>query len=132
MSENNNVKSTLETKIESLVIKDAGVEFNGNTLRDLLRPCVYVFLENSTALYVGSSGNGASRPFYIKHKQARSAMDICTRLLIYPCQTKATSKKLERILISELHPIFNKRISPNIVHESCKNYNMIDVIRHTV
>lgn len=52
------------------IVPGSGVRFAGEELKRLLRPCVYVFVKNDLALYVGVSRNGLNRPFRVDHVKA--------------------------------------------------------------
>ena len=94
--------------LESLTIKDAGADFNGDALRQLCKPCVYVFLKDDLVLYVGRSRRGLRRIFDMAHKAARIALEECTSFRIFPCVDNESSQKLEDVLISRLRPNMNK------------------------
>lgn len=87
----------------------------GNLVRELKRPCVYVWVRGGEVLYVGKGSNGASRPLDAKHHRLRaSAIDDADVLLIWACDEGA-EWLLEARLIKELDPKLNKGTEPEII-----------------
>lgn len=91
------------------IIPDSGVRFAGQELKRLSKPCVYLFIKNDLALYVGMSKNGLARPFSVGHGAAKRCMDDCDELLVYYCHSVEAAVECETILIDLFKPKYNKR-----------------------
>jgi hypothetical protein len=91
------------------IVPGSGVRFAGEELKRLLRPCVYVFVKNDLALYVGMSKNGLNRPFRVDHVKARRCAEECDELLVYYCHSLEAAEECETILIDLFQPKYNHR-----------------------
>ena len=94
----------------SLIIKGSGIMFPGDEVPGLNRPCIYLFVHEGVALYVGKSRNGLSRVFASVHKQAELSRLICSELYVWFCETAKLAAEAENFLIYTLEPRFNKRL----------------------
>ena len=62
--------------------QNSGIEFNGADVRRLNNPCVYMFMRDGKALYVGFSAKGLQRVFSANHKEAGLARKECDNLQV--------------------------------------------------
>ena len=111
------LREDFSNRISELVIPGSGAEFQGADFRMFTYPCVYVFLRDLEPLYVGSSVNGLGRPAQPNHKQALEARKQCNRVLVYFCKFESEAREAERLLISNLRPIFNKQLRNAVIRE---------------
>jgi hypothetical protein len=93
-----------------LIIRGSGIMFSGDEVPGLNRPCVYMFVREGKALYVGKSSRGLSRVFTGRHDQARESRLLCTELYVWFCETAKLAAEAENFLIYTLEPRFNKRL----------------------
>jgi hypothetical protein len=100
-----------------LIIRGSGIMFPGDEVPGLNRPCVYLFVHEGVALYVGKSRNGLSRVFASVHKQAELSRLICSELYVWFCESAKMSDKAEKFLISTLRPRFNGRLKNSLIAE---------------
>ncbi len=84
------------------------MRFTGEEFRSLCGPLVYVFWQDTRALYVGMSSESISRPASRDHDQA-GARSQCTEVLIFPTPSAEAANELELLLITALQPSLNKR-----------------------
>lgn len=103
-----NMKNHIEST-KNHIVRGSGVRFAGKELRRMMKPCVYLFVKNDMALYVGMSRDGLGRPFGRGHAKARQCMIECDELLIYYCHSVDDAEKCETILIGTLQPKYNGR-----------------------
>ncbi len=89
-------------------VSGKGISFKGEDFRQLSMPCVYIFLRDSKALYIGMSGNGIGRPTG-RHNQAVIAKKMCDEVIIYPTNSVEDANKLEDVLIGILRPEYNQQ-----------------------
>jgi hypothetical protein len=97
----------LVAAIDANVIKDAGEEMSGDTLRKLRGPGVYLISLGNELLYVGSAHSLLSRVGQRRHGCDR-AMEECDKLLMMPCKSLAAARELEELMIAWLRPRYNK------------------------
>lgn len=94
-----------QKRIEELVICGSGQSFKGGDFRDLLRPGVYILIENGVVLYVGQSKRMMARMSGKHHKN--ELFMRADEIRVYPCRTAKDAYELERILIDRLKPTHN-------------------------
>lgn len=104
--------------IESLVVKDSGIELNGKDFLTLCSHGVYLFLDGDYPLYVGRSNNVMSRASSIRH-HAGHVREKTTRVKMWTCPDAQAAEKLEHILIDRLKPTYNKRGLTKRVWTAC-------------
>lgn len=104
-------------KIEACIIPNTGQRFTGADFRMLTKPCVYIFLQDGSPLYIGMSRNGIGRPAQPGHAQADKARAECDEVLIYPCNNVRDAMYLEDLLICKTQPKYN--------HNKLKRYASI-------
>lgn len=96
-----------QKRISQLVVSDSGSEFKGSDVRQWLQPCVYVFLRDGRALYVGYSSTGIARALAKRHLSGWKAREECDQLKVWTCRNAKDAKELEDILIGRLQPLYN-------------------------
>lgn len=92
-----------------------GLSFTGATVQALSGPCIYVWLRNDVPLYVGMSRHGITRPCGPNHHAL--AIRSTDELLVYPVETVASARRLERLLIERLRPERNVHFRDRFVYE---------------
>ena len=97
-------------EIEELVIENAGQSFAGNDFRMLCKPCVYMFLQQGTPIYIGATKRGIERIADPHHLQASRAQQECDEVRIWPCVSVIAARQLEKHMISVCKPKYNKRM----------------------
>jgi hypothetical protein len=96
--------------IAKLVKAGSGVEFQGIDVRSWHTPCVYMYLKDGAATYVGSSKNGMMRVLCPYHKQAKEARLECDKLIVWFCANVADARQCERLLIGCVRPKHNEHL----------------------
>jgi hypothetical protein len=94
-------------QISKLVLPDAGQSIDGDSLRNLRKPGVYILMKGQTVLYVGLGISLMGRLAGPNHKQSNKAIAQCDKVLMYPCVSAKAADELETILISRLQPKYN-------------------------
>lgn len=92
----------------SRLCKKREYRFNKANLANLLSPCVYVYLRENEALYVGMSKQGLLRA--LSFKENKYWMDLpkeADELLVFPVDDEKTAREAERMFIQELQPKYN-------------------------
>ena len=92
-----------------------GLSFPGLTVQSLSGPCIYVWLRNDVPLYVGMSRHGITRPCGPNHHAL--AIRSTDELLVYPVETVASARILERLLIERLRPARNVQFKDRFVYD---------------
>jgi hypothetical protein len=96
--------------IAKLVKAGSGVEFQGIDVRSWHTSCVYMYLKDGAATYVGSSKNGMMRVLCPYHKQAKESRLECDKLIVWFCESVADARQSERLLIVCVKPKHNERL----------------------
>lgn len=94
--------------LSELVVRGTGASFRGADFRNMSGPGVYLFLKSGLPLYVGSSNAALSRAAQRNHRQEIRARRDCDQVLLYPCRDQVAAKVLEKVLIRNLKPQYNK------------------------
>lgn len=88
------------------ILGDSPYKIDGNVFRLLLSPCVYIFMQGYSVLYVGMSVRGLSRVSNPAHAQ-QEAIETCESVYFLPCRDEQDARTLESKLIRQLQPKFN-------------------------
>jgi hypothetical protein len=90
--------------------------FDVQQLQQLIRPCVYRFVEISTgrALYIGSSSQGIARVL-VRHKHVPRLDHALHRVVVEWMSTPAAAEIREADLIWELRPPWNVAVCTPLV-----------------
>jgi hypothetical protein len=116
------VKIIFEVKIIEELIGITACELNGSDIRELRRPCVYVWVRGDEILYVGKGSNGIERPLSATHHRLREdAIEETDRLLFYPV-ARGSELVIERTLIEKLKPRLNKTAAMSVVSEGMRAF----------
>jgi len=94
-------------RISALVLPNAGQSLDGETLRNLRKPGVYILMRGETVLYVGLGTSLMGRLAGTNHRQSDKAIARCDRVLLYPCVSESAANELETMLITRLQPEYN-------------------------
>jgi hypothetical protein len=93
------------------LVRDKGLVFSPDVVAALLGPGVYLLVQNDEAVYVGVSRVVVGRAFARNHQKLQAFRDAGTSLVVFPCETYNSAKRLESQLIAILHPSLNRRNS---------------------
>lgn len=89
-----------------------GIEFTGETILTLKKPCVYIWFRGDDALYVGKSANGFERVLDRKHHRMSGPglIEILPddRVVVWPVETVEIAESLERLAIRAFSPRYNR------------------------
>lgn len=92
--------------IEGSTIKR--IKIKGDDIRLLLGPLVYLALGRNDILYVGMSSVGLSRVFAQNHSVISNIIKDITSIELYQTRTVEEAESLEKKLIKEMQPKYNK------------------------
>jgi hypothetical protein len=96
-------------KVLRYIVPKSGIRFDGRELRRLDGPCVYIFVKDDLALYVGMSSRGLQRSIGKGHSVAEKCKQECDELLVYYCHSIEAASECEGILIKLFSPKYNMR-----------------------
>lgn len=71
-------------------------------------PCVYLFIKDGVALYIGSSKNGLERVIHGSHHRA-DVREQADKIEVIWCKKEQHARDLELQMIRKLQPRFNRR-----------------------
>ena len=82
-----------------------GISFPVDIIDILKSNCIYIYLNNNDALYIGKSQNGILRALDKRH--SKKVIKECDELVIYKAKDYDSMMKAERLLIRNLNPKYN-------------------------
>ena len=95
------------------VVQAETQSFSNESLNAITRPCVYIFVKDGRALYVGSSVNGIIRFGDPSHNNAK-VRAIADEVQVLWFDNVANARRIESYLIRELKSPLNRENRPRI------------------